>query len=367
MAINLDIGKTTLSDMENVVKDITIAAKSTEGAGDQEETEYFNYNWTKWFGIYKTIPEVKIAFDMRAIWTIGNGFKADPETTTILDHVSGWGNDTFNLILRNMIVTKRIGGDAFSEIIRDANSGTLLNLKPLDPGSMKIVVNRKGIIIRYEQINKVGKDRVSIKFKPDEIFHLVNKRIADEIHGVSDIEALNDIINASNSSFKISEDIVKKYAKPRLMTALDTDDQVKIDAFVKKFDDATNKGENLFYPKGSVDTPIVLSVPANSSLNILPWREHLRNYFYQVVGIPQIVLGNAAEFSESSAKIAYLAFEQSVDDEQNDIEAQVWNQLGLRIELSFPASLRNELLSDEAKDGETKQMTAEMNPAGVGE
>ena len=365
--VRLDIAGTTASDMTNIVKDITIAARNTDAAGNQDETEWINQKWSTYFGIYKTIPEVKTAIDMRAIWTLGGGFKADPEATVILDHISGWGNDTFNSILKNMIIVKRVGGDAFCEVMRaDNEQKTLVNLKPLDPGSIKIIVDKKGILKRYEQINKTGNNKVFQTFQPDEIFHLVNKRVGDEIHGVSDIEAIEEIVKATNESFADMKQIMHRYIKPIRHFELDTDDQTKIDQFIQKVDALHNKGEDLYTPMG-VSKFNLISVPPNATLNGLPWREHLRNYFYQVVGIPQIVLGNAAEFSESSAKIAYLAFEQSVEDEQNDIEAQVWNQLGLRIELSFPASLRNELLSDESKDGQTKQMTAEMNPAGMEE
>jgi len=49
-----------------------------------------------------------------------------------------------------------IDGDAFSEIIRDENK-TLINLKPLDTASMKIVTDKKGMILRYEQMNKTKK------------------------------------------------------------------------------------------------------------------------------------------------------------------------------------------------------------------
>lgn len=111
-----------------------------------------------------------------------------------------------------------------------------------------------------------------------------------------------------------------------------------------------------------------MSVPSNSTLNPLPWREHLKDYFYQACGIPQIILGSSGEFTESTAKIAYLAFEQSVEDEQLLIESQVWQQLQLRINLEFPASLKNEMLSDEGKDGTQGQMNIQPNEvtAGVG-
>lgn len=361
---NTNISSTTVGDMAARVPEIQVKDVNTDGVSNSEETEYQNTKWSNWLGYYKTIPEVKTAIDMRAIWTLGKGYKADPYTTVILDHIKGWGRETFNGILKNMIVTRRIGGDAFAEIIRD-KEGTLLNLKPLDAGQIKIVVDRKGIIKHYIQVSKTEKG-VEKKFEKDEIFHLINKRVADEIHGVSDIEAIEAIILANNESFTINKQIIKNFARPKMMVEVDSDDTAKIAAFAVKFDQATALGDNLFYPKGTV-SPEVLAVPSGATLNILPWREHLKNYFFQVVGIPQIILGSSGEFTESTAKIAYLAFQQSVEDEQLDIEEQVWNQLYLRIELTFPASLQNELISDQNKDGADQQMSAMINPAGVEE
>ena len=357
-----DVGSAAVGTAATLVTDINVNTASTDGA-ESGETFYINTKWPQWLGYYKSIPEVKTAIDYRAIWTLGKGYKADSYTKTILDHIKGWGHDSFNSILKNLIVVRRIGGDAFAEIIRD-DDGMLLNLKPLDPGAIKIVADKKGIIKRYEQISKTGGD--VIKFDRKEIFHLTNKRIADEIHGVSDIEAIENIIKASNESFDINKQIIKNFSRPKMMVEIDSDDTAKINAFITKFDQATQKGDNLFYPKGTVK-PDVLAVPSNATLNVLPWREHLKNYFFQVVGIPQIILGSSGEFTESTAKIAYLAFQQSVEDEQLDIEEQVWNQLYLKIELQFPASLQNEMLSDTRKDGNSQQTMAEINPAGVEE
>lgn len=361
---NFRIDSATYSNMSDRVDDITVATKNTDGISNLEETSWQNEKWSAWYGYYLQIPEVKTAIDMRAIWTIGKGYRADVQTTVILDHITGYGHDTFNSILKNMIVTRRIGGDAYCEIMRDEESGLIINLKPLDPGTIKIIVNGKGIIKRYEQTSKINKT-VS-KFQPKEIFHLTNKRVADSIHGVSDIEAIEEIIKANNESFVDTKKLMHRYVKPMMKFSLDTDDTGKIDALVSKFDYAVNKGENLYIPKGMVEQELI-AVPANATLNPLPWREHLRNYFFQVVGIPQIILGSSGEFTESTAKIAYLAFQQSVEDEQLDIEEQVWNQLQLRINLEFPASLQNEMLSDTRKDGQNQQTETSINPAGVEE
>lgn len=349
-----NIGSATSSNMTNGVDDITVDARNTDGVTGQDETEWTNSFWSQYFGYYKTIPEVKTAIDMRAIWTLGKGYTtANPETQVILDHISGAGHDTFNGILKNMIVTRRIGGDSFAEIVRDENSGTLLNLKPLDPGTMKIVIDKKGIIKRYEQVSKI--DKKTIKFQPKDILHLTNKRVADECHGVSDIEAIEEIIKANYENFKDVKQLMHRHVRPIMAFKLDTDDQSKINTFITKMDEVVNKGENIYVPKDTVEYELI-TVPSSATLSPFQWRDHLKSYFYQVVGIPQIILGSASEFSESSAKIAYLAFQQSVEDEQLDIEEQVWNQLQLRIELTFPASLQNEMISDTAKDGASQQM-----------
>jgi hypothetical protein len=250
-----------------------------------------------------------------------------------------------------MIITAQINGDAYAEQIRgDDIDNTLLNLKPLDPGCMKIIVNDKGRIIRYEQTAKIGKEKGKTvrKFKPEEIFHLCRDRVADEIHGVSIIEAVQTIIDARNECVNDQKKLMHRNVVPIRIWEVETDDPVKIAEFQVNVDKAVKYSENIIIPKGTVN-PIVSSVAPNATLNPLPWLEYCGNFFYQAVGIPQIIVGGSQEFTEATAKIAYLSFQQSVEDWQMDIERQVWEQLRYRIELEFPASLQNELLNDEKK------------------
>jgi len=94
--------------------------------------------------------------------------------------------------------------------------------------------------------------------------------------------------------------------------------------------------------------------------------EYLNNQFYQSAGVPQIILGGSGEFTEASAKIAYLAFQQCVEEDQLYMEEQIGNQLGMEINLEFPASLENELLSDNKKDG-PQNIDASETTAGAGQ
>src|SRR3990167_2265781 len=163
------------------VEVITVDTQVTDGVTGQNETTYMNSNWSKYFGYYRLIPECKTAVDVLSRWVIGDGYIVDDSRTeVILDSIKGWGTDTFDDILENMERCAIINGDSFCEQIRDED-GELINLKPLDPGSMRIVVDKQGMLKRYEQVSKTKEGEGVIKFDPAEIFHLSNNRIADEI------------------------------------------------------------------------------------------------------------------------------------------------------------------------------------------
>lgn len=357
-----DIAGAVASDLTTAMTDFSVAPQTTDAAGEQDETTWTNTNWSQYLGYYKEIPELAAAIDAKATWTVGKGIKADSMTEATASFISGIGIDTFNTILENCIRVYNIGGDAFCEVIRN-DEGDLINLKPLDPGSIKIVVNRKGIIIRYEQTSKVKKP--DKPFTPDKIFHLARNRVADEIHGVSIITALEKIILARNEAVDDYKTLMHRFVFPRWIMHLDTDDDTEIAAFKTKMDNANKKGENLYIPKDVV-VPELMAVAPNATLDPKAWIEALSGYFYQAVGVPRIIVGGSQEFTEATAKIAYLAFQQTIEEEQLFIEEEVWNQLGLQIELEFPASLENELLSDKAKDGAQNIDASEMT-AGEGQ
>ncbi len=343
----LNIANAVASDLTNAVTNYAVATSETDAATDQKETEWTNTNWTQWLGYYRTIPELSSVIDAKATWTIGKGYKTDPQTTFILEGIRGFGKDTFNTILENMIRTYNIGGDAFVEIIRD-DKGNLINLKSLDPGSMKIIANRQGIIIRYEQLSKTKEPPK--KFKSEEIFHLPRNRVADEIHGQSTTERLVTIILMKNEAMDDYQKVLHRFVKPRWIIKLDTDDTTKIAAFKSKMDKANNDTENMYIPMNSVELEQMTIAP-NSTLNPLSWIESLDAKFYEAAQVPKIIVGGSGGFTEAAVKIAYLAFQQTIEEEQLFIEEQVGLQLGMSINLEFPASLENELLSDKQKDG----------------
>ena len=354
------IARATAGEDEHV--DFSVSQISPDNASGNGRTTYINTKCSTYLGFYKQIPELSSSIDAKATWTIGKGFTADEVTTMILDTIKGWGKDTFNTILENMIRSYYIYGDAYAEIIED-EEGILSNLKPLDPATIQIVTNEKGIIEKYEQLKGT---KVVNEWEPEEIFHLARNRTVDEIHGISIIEKLESIILMRNEAMNDWKRVLHRNIDPLWIFHLDTDDTTEIASFKSKMDALRGSNEqNMYIPKDAV-VPELMGTAPNATLSPLQWIENLNNYFYQAVGTPQIILGGSGEFTEASAKIAYLAFQQSVEEEQLFIEEQVLSQLNLVINLEFPASLENELLSDKAKDGNMNIQPSEMT-AGEGQ
>ena len=343
-----DIGAASYGDVTNTIVNYSVDGLSTDGAGTQNEFTYRNVDWSQDYGYYTEIPEFKIAIDTKATWTVGAGFTSDEATELLLMNIKGNGKDSFNSILKNMIKCKTISKDSFAEIIRDKD-GVLSNLKPLDPESIVIVQNSKGRIKRYEQVSKTKTPNK--KFRPDKIFHLSNERIADEIHGTSIIKSLKWLILARNEAMNDWKRVLHRNIDPLWIFHLDTDDAAEIAAFKTKMDGARKNGESMYIPKGAV-VPELVTTANNASLNPLAWIGQLNDYFFQAVNVPQIIIGNAKEFTDASGKIVYLSYEQSVKGEQLYIEEQVLSQLNVEIQLTFPASLQNELISDTGKEPE---------------
>lgn len=348
-----NISKTTTSNLSTAVTDFTVGAKNTDGVTGGKETEWINTKAPIYFGYYTSIPEFQRAVIALTTYTCGKGFNADDLTNVILGHVNGWGEDTINSILWNLFTTKKVYGDAFAEIIR-GEKGELVNLKPLDPATMKIVVDDKGIIKRYEQMSKIPieKGKVEQIFEPKDIFHISNERIADQIHGTSVLESCAWTLDAWNEAMKDQRLLAHRNVKPIFFFKLDTDDETKINQFIVQMDKCVAKGENIYVPKGNVEFEI-MSVPENATLNNKPWIQYLENKFYQAVGVPKIIVGGSQELTEATAKISFLTFQQFYEREQKEYEADIWNQLGLKIEFIKPVSLQNELLSDQSKDVES--------------
>ena len=341
--MNLDIRQTTQTDMASKVADYSVPSAITDKPGVQEETTYDNANYSQQLGYFKTIPELNRAITALAIWTAGKGYTAENKNQeAILDNITGWGEDTFTAILINMLRVKKFAGDAFAEIIRDEKTGTLLNLKPC--GSLRIITNKKGRLIRYEK--RDGKKIT--KFQPNEIFHICNDRIDDEIHGSSIIDSVEWVILARNEAMRDWKRISHR-STVRILY-VDMDEKDKLTNLKKDYAEAIDKGEVMILPGKPGDAGFQdLNLPPVEAF--LAWIRYLENFFYQAVGIPRVI-ATSEDYTESGSKIGFLTFEPVYTNEQTQLEGDLWNQLAIKIKFNRPPSLGGELQKDEAKDGQ---------------
>lgn len=353
-----NISNADSTNMTNAFTATAITPLSTDGVTGQKETTYTNTKWRDFWAYFNDHPELKAAILMKGIWDCGKGYTADSRTTIILDRIKGMGKSTFNDILFNMDVCRYIGRDSFAEIIRDEKTGILINLKPLDPSSIRIVVDESGQIIRYEQISKLGLKNPVKKFKVNDIFHLSCDQLADQIHGISKIESLETTMLADIESFADVKKIMHQQAKPFIIFKLAEDDPIKIKDFKARLDRLRNLGEDLIIPADN-NTLSHEVVQLNPSAMVLAWRQDIMNKFYRALGLPLIIFGSGGS-TESGGKMEYLAHEQVFEYEQRYLESQVWNQLKLRINLVSPVSMAENLMADEKKD-----MSASGMPQGL--
>jgi len=254
-------------------------------------------------------------------------------------------------------VTK-IGG--FAEIIRN-ESGTLVNLKPLNPANMIIYYNPQGIITGYGHKQSKGKIK---KYEPDKILHLVNDRIGDEVHGTSVVESVKWIIDAKEEAMRDWRRISHRSTVRILYVEEDNKDRI---ANLKRdYPEAIKNGDLLILPVLPKDAKFEdLQLPPIQQF--LEWIRYLENLFYQAVRVPKII-ATSEGFTEAGGKMGYLTFEPIYTYEQTQLEADIWNQLGIRIKFNRPPSLSNAMQETEQKNV-SQQEAVQPNDlnAGVGE
>lgn len=332
-----NIERAATTDMKGTVTDYSVDSEVLESP-EATEKYYTNPDFAEYLGYYKNIPELKKSIDALAMWTAGKGWTADRRTETILETIEGWGEDSFDSIIQNMLVMKKVNGDAFAEIIME--NGRLINLKPLNPSKVRIVVGKNGVIKRYDYFQ----DKKWMEIKKSNMFHLCNDRIADEIHGTSVIEACKWVIDARNESMS---DFRRTLHRSTIrVIEIDTDNRSKINSIRQQYAEAIKNGEVLLVPKGNFGFP---DAPINI-INPEAWIKYLEDFFYQAVGVPKIILGGSQEFTEASSKIGYLTFEQVYMAEQRLLEQDIFGQLALEVKFERPVSLKTGMMGDEEKN-----------------
>ena len=358
-----DIGQTGQTNLDGTIQDFQVGSYSPDVAGEQKETEWINSDWGNQVGFFKgkdCIPEFHRSVTALSTWTAGKGFTAKPNVEAELENITGWGNETFDEIMINMINMKKVTGDAYAELIRN-EEGTLMNIKVLSGENMKIIVNAKGIIERYEQVSRTDTKAKPKTFTPDKILHLTNDRVADEIHGTSLADIVKWVVTARREAMQDWKRISHR-STIRVMY-IDSSNTTKLSQVKSEYATAIKNGELLIIPakRGEAEFEDLQLPPVQAFLS---WIQYLEGVFYQVVGVPRVI-ATSENFTESGGKIGFLTFEPVYTKEQMLLEGDLWSQAGIKVKFNRPPSLGGDLARDEEKDPQAIQPND--TEAGVGE
>lgn len=293
------------------------------------ETRY-TPDFAKWYGYYRKNSENRAVIDKYASWTFGRGIVADEKNQAKLDKIKGFGKDSPRGVLKRQWKTALICGDSFAHIIKDAQ-GRMTNLKPL--GNLTIVRNSEGIIIRFEdETNKV-------KYDVEDVYHLSNEASADEGHGIPFAECMEDVILSKIEAMADLKILYHRNIKPISFFEVETDDTTKLNEVETTINEAYNKSENVVIPAGVLKEIKQAKTGQYATLDSLPYIKFLVRQFVTGCGMPEIIMGWSEGSTEAASKMVYLAYQQDVEDKQLYNEEMVELQLGITIELEFPADL----------------------------
>ena len=337
------------SNADTTDPDVTIKVQTTDAEDTDRPGEsdfYQSTTWTKHNGYYKTHNSVKTIMNKLGMWIGGKGPKAKPNVMKILERIKGSGKDTFEEVIKNAARIRHIDGDSYCEII--GGKGTKLrNLKPLNPGAMKVYHDKFGMLEHYGYQFTGGEEQ---RFEVEEIFHLQLNRNADETHGTGDIQALTKFLDKIKQLDEDMATFFHGYVVPMIIWKLNTSKPADVAAFKADQKAAKNSGTDIIIPDKAVDWDLVEA--GKNGIDPLTWRQTWVEEVTKGGGVPALIMSIEAGTSEASSKMVYLAWQQVIEDEQNYIQKQIKMQLGLEVEFEFPARIEENLGEDEGKDGD---------------
>ncbi len=339
---DLNIGQITETSMKTSVPSYQVLPKVIDEAGAQKETYFTNPDWPIYLGYLDSIPEFWNAARSLAIWACGKGWNADTRTTNTLKLIRGWGKETFDEIIITMIMEAKANGQSYAEIVK--HDGILINLIKLNPSRVRHVIGRDGLITRFDVMDSNGEYK---PFKLEDIFMLTNDRIANQTHGTSVLKSCKWIIDWKNEMMNDLRRVMHRSTIRVIYVPID--DTTRLNLVKSEYASAIKNGELLIIPAkpGEAEFQDLNIPPTEAWMNVIRFVD---NYFYEVLNVSKVITGGTQDNTEASSKMGYMSFEVPYSVQARIVEEQIKIQLGLEIEFEKPASLKENVQEDEAKN-----------------
>ena len=359
---NSNFDYTTTTDFANGVPNYTIPSKTSEGSQGSKENRHNNKNSSIYYGLYRgeKSGEFRSAIKSYAIHVLGYGYTtASARDQVILDHISGNGKETFWKLIYKHLKCKKWNGDAFTQIIRNEKkiTGTIINLKSLDPVRVTIITDENGIIKEYEYQNGQGEPK---RLKPYEVLHSSNDPEIDEPLGTAETESIKWVIEAMVES-GIDQRRLMHYSSVRVLY-VDETDTTRLTKLRTELASGIKNGNVVILtckPEEAKFEDLVVP-PIEAFIRYQNW---LENKFYSELGISKVSIGGTTENNtEASAKTNVFITEPVWLKEIKELEDDIWNQLGIKITINKqPSLVENMQANNAANTGQDKlQMQGEQ-------
>lgn len=362
MAINRS-SSITLTDLSNQGSEFSVEIATLLSPTTDES--YFIADFDKWNGIYEKIPEAKAIIDTMNKWALGKGFKGDVEK---LKRIVGNGKENALKVIKNVRKQSKICGHGFAEIVRDqSNKSRIVNLKPLNPSRIRVVYNKSGMIIGFDDLNVLrstsNEKFIFHRYAVEDVFYQTNGRIGDSMDSCSFFQAIEQLILNRNEVIADLKIMFHRFVKPVRLWEAETDTKQQIIDIAAQIDEVFLKTENLVVPKDTLKLAESSAIPTQTGgLSPLEYYKELVHVFISSCGVPEVIMGWTSGTSEGNSKIVYLAWQQTIEEEQLDIESDVEIQLGAKIELEFPIDLMQAIATDAKKDKTSGEKKSELKP-----
>ena len=312
------------------ITDFIMKSKALDVDNDSGETFHYFENATTDIGYYVDDPIVFSAANGVATWAFGLGWdSSDPATIAEFEHFTGRGNDNFGDLMWNHEVMKLVVGDAFAEIVWNKKETLILNLIPISAERVK-VVSESGRIKRYEVWN--GEKWKTIK--TSHMYHTSNKRIGDQIHGTSQIQAIRKSIDARQEA-EADERVIKHRDKAIGIVYYKTNNNGKIATANTNIKKAIEDGDMIGVPD---DTLRIEPWVQKSSEDRQAWIASREDHTYGTLGVPRSQITSDGT-SEVGGINGHLILEITSGAEALKEEKSIWNQMARKINFTRAPSL----------------------------
>jgi hypothetical protein len=349
---DLNLSRATTTNIS--VPDFIVSSKTLDTTNADGETFWYFSDAPQNMGYYSEIPEINSAANTLSTWSTSRGWITEnKDMTRTLEGLDGMGKDTFETIMWNHLVMKFIVGDAFAEIKR-GDQGQLVNLIPISPERVRIVFTKSGRIKRYDSWNGSKWKQI----QTHNMLHSQNKRLGDQLHGTSQIDAVKWIIDARNEAL-ITNRVIEKRGRALGIAYYKTNNEGKITYANEQIEKACENGQMLGLPEGTAE---IKEFPTKPLSERMDWIRYLETFFYQVFGVPRSIATSDGT-SEVGGINGHLIFEPIYAKEQMELERDLWNQVAIKVKFNRPPSLAPKTQEDAEKNaGQTNIQPAEVEP-----